>query len=156
MADVQLTAETNMMWATNLPGLDKERIMRWGGWGYASFGPNGNCDPNPQPHGIVNKCEIDGFATPFNMGYRLRASATLPQFGPGITMTPVFSFNHDVTGHAVDGTMVGGRVNFAALARFDLRQRYFIDTGVTWYRRGTKWDPARDAGLYLINFGMRL
>ena len=156
MSDLQVTAETNMMWATNLPGLDRERILRWGGWGYASFGPNGDCNPSPQPNHIVNKCEVAGFATPFNMGYRFRLNATLPQFGPGITVTPVFAFNQDVTGHAVDGTMIGGRVNFAATVRWDWRQRYFVDTGVTWYRRGTTWDPLRDSGLYLLALGVRL
>ena len=158
-----LTAEADMQWNTNLPPVDGPgaiRIGRYGNFGDASWTNTQGyvCDPGPLSNGVVNKCEIAGFATPFAMGYKVRLQDTFPNAFKGVTVTPVLTLGHDVTGYTVDQfTVVGGRVSLAAFARFDMpRQKYFVEMGALWFRSDAAWDPQRDRGQYTWTFGINL
>lgn len=155
LSNAQLVAETNMQWATNHPGLEAERIGRYGNFGVGTWN-GGNCDPTRQSNGIINKCEVTGFGTPFAWGYKLLAVAALPSDRRGITLTPSFTFGNDPTGYSVDGMIVGSRVFYGASLRADLRQRYFAILGANAYRRGAEFDPMRDRGVYSLIFGINL
>jgi hypothetical protein len=155
LSNAQLIGETDMQWATNHPGLEKERIGRYGNFGVATWN-GGNCDPNPASNGIVNKCQVTGFGTPFAWGYKLLALASLPGNKFGFTLTPSFTFGNDPVGYSVDGMIVGGRVFYGPSLRIDLRQRYFAIVSATGYRRGAEFDPMRDRGIYSFVFGINL
>jgi hypothetical protein len=158
-----LTAEADMQWNTNLPPVDGPgaiRIGRYGNFGDADWTNNEGyvCNPGPLANGIVNQCEIAGFATPFAMGYKVRLQDTFPNAFKGVTVTPVLTLGHDVTGYTVDQfTVVGGRVSLAAFARFDMpAQKYFVELGALWFRNNAAWDSQRDRGQYACTFGINL
>lgn len=155
LSNAQLVAETDMQWATNHPGLEAERIGRYGNFGVATWN-GGNCDPAPQPNGIINKCEITGFGTPYALGYKLLALVSLPGSQRGITLTPSFTFGNDPVGYSVDGQIVGGRVSYGAALKIDLQQRYFAILAANAFRRGAEFDPMRDRGVYTFLFGINL
>ncbi len=155
LTNAQLIAETDMQWVNNFPGFEHERLNRFGNFGVGTWN-GGNCDPNPAPNGIVNKCSTQGFGSPFAMGYRLRWLATLPQTKRGVVWTPVFSFGQDIKGYSLDGMIVGGRVSYGVILRADLRQRYFLELSANGYRRNAEFDPMRDRGVYQVSFGINL
>jgi hypothetical protein len=160
LRNATLTTEANMMWHTNLPPVDgpgAERILRFGNFGYANYSePGGECPPMPLPNGIVHKCEVDGFATPFAMGVKSRFATVFPQFWRQLTMTPAVAFGFDPVGFSSDGSITGGRVSAAGLLRINQGQRYYGEVGATWFRRGAEWDANRDKGVYTFTFGINL
>lgn len=163
MSNATLTAETDMQWNTNLPpvdGPDAIRIGRYPNFGDADWTNTEGyvCNPGPLDNGIVNKCEIAGFATPFAMGYKVRLQNTFPNVFAGVTVSPVVTFGHDITGYTVDQvTVVGGRVSLEAFTRFDTpRQKYFVEVGALWFRGDAAWDPLRDRGQYWCTLGINL
>lgn len=163
MSNATLMAEADMQWNTNLPPVDGPgaiRIGRYGNFGDADWTNTEGyvCDPGPLSNGIVNKCTIDGFATPFAMGYKVRLQNTFPNVGLGVSLTPVVTFGHDVTGYTVDQfTVVGGRVSLAAFLRADTpRHKYFVELGALFYRGDTEWDLQRDRGQYTCTLGVNL
>ena len=149
-----------MSWNTNNPptdGPNAERLLRAGNFGLASWSEEGyTCNPGPLENGIINYCDVDGFQTPFAMGYKLRAATVLPQFGPNISLTPYLTFTHDITGWSADFSIQGGRVTYGAGFRADIRQTYFVEASALWYRRGTPYDPMRDRGQYTLVVGYNL
>jgi hypothetical protein len=153
LSNAFLVAETAMQWATNHPGLEAERLGRYGNFGVATWN-GGNCDPGPAANGVTNQCAIDGFGTPFAWGYKVKMLATLPTNKRGVTWTPSFSFGQDLTGFSVDGAIVGGRVSYGAAVRADIKARYFFEIGANAYRKGTPFDPLRDRGLLTMTFGI--
>jgi hypothetical protein len=160
LTDATLTGEALMSWNTNNPptdGPNAERLQRTGNFGLANWSEEGyTCDPGPLPNGIINFCDIEGFQTPFAMGYKLRAQTVLPQFGPGISLTPWLHFTHDITGYSADYAITSGRITYGAGLRVDVRQSYFIELSALWFRRGTEFDPIRDRGHYTIAMGYNL
>jgi len=163
LRNATLTAETAMQFVNNMPandGYGAERLLRFGNFGYANFdGPNGACTDtleNPQPNGIVNKCELDGYVTAFSMGVKTRFATPLPQFGKGIGLTPVAVFGFDPFGFSAGGEIMGGRMSLAGVLRADIKQRFFAETGFTWFRRSADWDANRDKGIYYTTFGINL
>jgi hypothetical protein len=160
LADATLIAEADMQWNTNQPPVDgpgAERLVRAGNFGVASWNQQGYvCNPGPLDNGIINKCDVDGFATPFSMGYKLRIQSVSPQFGPGVTLTPAFTFGHDITGYSADFAITGGRITYGAFLRADVRQSSFVELGAFWYRRGTPYDPMRDRGQYTLTMGWNI
>jgi len=158
--DATLVAEALMSWNTNNPATDgpnAERLLRAGNFGLASWSEEGyTCDPGPLENGIVNFCDVDGFQTPFAMGYKMRAQTVLPQFGPNISLSPYLTFTQDITGWAADFSIQGGRVTYGAGFRADIRQTYFVEASALWYRRGTPYDPMRDRGQYTVVLGYNL
>ena len=158
--DATLVAEALMSWNTNNPptdGPNAERLLRAGNFGLASWSEKGyTCNPGPLENGIVNFCDVDGFQTPFAMGYKMRAQTVLPQFGPNISLTPYLTFTHDITGWSADFSIQGGRVTYGAGFRADIRQAYFVEASALWYRRGTPYDPMRDRGQYTVVVGYNL
>jgi hypothetical protein len=90
------------------------------------------------------------------MGYKLRAQTVLPQFGPGISLTPWLHFTHDITGYSADYAITSGRITYGAGLRVDVRQSYFIELSALWYRRGTEFDSLRDRGHFTIAMGYNL
>ena len=160
LADATLTAETNLQWATNHPGLDgpnAERLLRYGNFGVADWNQQGYvCSPGPLSNGMVNKCSVDGFVTKFAAGYKLRAQAVVPMTGSGLTFVPVLLFNHDLTGFSADGAILAGRLSLTGILRVLLRQKYIVEGGVTVYDRGAEWDFLRDRGQYTVTFGINL
>lgn len=160
LSEATLVAEADMQWNTNQPPLDgpgAERLGRSGNFGLASWSENGySCNPGPLSNGIVNTCEIDGFATPFSMGYKVRVQNTFPQMGPGLTVTPAFTLGNDIRGYSVDNAIVGGRVMYAAALRIDVRQACWLELGGTWYRRNTAFDAIRDRGAYTFSMGWNI
>ncbi len=158
--DATLVAEALMSWNTNNPAIDgpnAERLLRAGNFGLASWSEEGyTCNPGPLENGIVNFCDVDGFQTPFAMGYKMRAQTVLPQFGPNISLSPYLTFTHDITGWAADFSIQGGRVTYGAGFRADIRQTYFVEASALWYRRGTPYDPMRDRGQYTVVVGYNL
>ena len=158
--DATLVAEALMSWNTNNPATDgpnAERLLRAGNFGLASWSEEGyTCNPGPLENGIVNFCDVDGFQTPFAMGYKMRAQTVLPQFGPNISLSPYLTFTHDITGWAADFSIQGGRVTYGAGFRADIRQTYFVEASALWYRRGTPYDPMRDRGQYTVVVGYNL
>ena len=151
-------AETDLQWAPNMPGLDKERLGRFGNFGVADLaGPDPQCTSTPDPKtGATNMCEPSGFFTPFAMGYKLRTFATLPATKRGNVFTPTFFFGQDVKGWSTDQSIVGTRVNYGGTLRVDIRARYFFEAGASAYKHNAKWDPLRDRGLYTATFGINL
>jgi hypothetical protein len=160
LSDATLAGEAMMHWNTNNPptdGPNAERLLRGGNFGLADWSEQGYvCDPGPLANGIITECEIEGFQTPFSMGYKLRAQTTTPQFGPGVTLTPALAFGHDITGYAADFSILGGRISYGAFLRVDIRQASFFELGATWYRRGTPYDSIRDKGQYTFVVGWNL
>ena len=160
LSDAKLTAETNMQWATNHPGLqgpNAERLGRYGNFGTADWNQQGYiCDPGPLDNGVVNRCEVDGFVTDFSVGYKLRAQATIPKVGPGLTFIPILVFNHDPYGFSPDGAILEGRLSLSTFLRVLLRQKYFVEAGLVMYNRGADWDPLADRGQYSLVFGINL
>ena len=163
LRNAQLTVETNMQFVNNMPpndGYGAERIMRFGNFGYANFdGPNGGCTDTPetpQPNGIVNKCELDGYTTPFSWGIKSRFLAPLPQFGKGISLTPIAVAGWDPVGFSAGGDIMGGRVSAVGVLRADIKQRFFAEAGATWFRRSADWDANRDKGVYFVTFGINV
>jgi hypothetical protein len=159
LPDTLLIAEMDMQWATNHPGTDgpnAERLGRYGNFGAAAWNQQGYvCTPGPLSSGVINKCQIDGFATPFAAGYKVRLQTTTPQVGPGLTFKPVFTLGNDITGFSTDGAILGGRLSFAALLRIEHLQRTFVELGGTWYRHAT-FDPLADRSVYTIVYGVNL
>lgn len=157
--DTTLIGEAQMQWNTNLPpidGPDAERLVRAGNFGLASWNQQGYvCDPGPLSNGIINSCELDGFTTPFAMGYKLRLQTNVP-VKPGVTLTPALTFGHDITGFSGDFAITGGRVTYGAFLRMDVRNVYFLELGGSWYRRGTTYDSMRDRGQYTFVWGYNL
>jgi hypothetical protein len=162
LADATLTGETVMLWNTNLPPSDGPgayRLGRLGNYGESDWTNTVGyaCNPGPvPPNGVINRCENEGFTTPFAWGYKLRLAATFPK-GPGLTFIPALTFAHDVKGFAADQATVNeGRMSLAANLRTIMKQNYFLDVGALWYRRDAKWDAKRDQGQYTVSFGMNL
>lgn len=147
LADAQLTAELALQWAPDLPGPEAERIGRNPNFGYASF--NGSC-PDTR-----NACEVKGFATSFNWGYRLAAQFSLPRPTTGLDLIPVFLWSQDVRGYAVDGTMVEGRYIGGVLLRAVYQSFLFAEIGATFIRHDTPFDGIRDRSAYTIGMGVR-
>lgn len=160
LSDASLIAEADMQWNTNQPPLDgpgAERLVRAGNFGLANWNQQGYvCNPGPLENGIVNKCNVDGFATPFSMGYKIRAQTVSPQVGPGVTLIPTLMFGHDITGYSADFAITGGRITYGAALRADVRTDYFLELAASWYRRGTEYDPVRDRGQYTFSIGWNL
>lgn len=160
LSDATITAEANMQWATNHPGLDgpnAERLGRGGNYGVAAWNQEGYvCNPGPLDNLVVNKCEVDGFVTEFAAGYKIRAQAILPSVGPGLTFIPVLIFNQDLTGFSPDGAITAGRLSLGAYLRVLLRQKYYVEGGTTIYDRGADWDILADRGQYSLTFGINL
>jgi len=159
LPDTLLFAEMDMQWATNHPSTDgpnAERLGRYGNFGLASWNQQGYvCDPGPLANGIVNKCAVDGFGTPFAAGYKVRLQTTSPQVGPGLTFTPAVTLGNDITGYATDGSILGGRLAFTAFLRIDHRQKTFVELSGTWYRQAA-FDPMRDRSVYTMVYGINL
>lgn len=147
LSDATLTAETSMQWATNLPGLDQERIGRNPNFGTASF--DGSCQ------GGLNFCSTDGFATRFSWGYRLVAQMSLPRPAAGLDLQPIFVWSQDVNGYALDGSLVQGRWVGGVVLRAVYQQALFAEIGRTWVRRDTPFDALRDKGVYMATAGVR-
>jgi len=160
LSDATLIGEADMQWNTNMPPLDgpgAERLIRSGNYGLANWNQQGYvCDPGPLDSGVINKCELDGFATPFSMGYKLRVQTNTRQYGRGISFIPAFTFGNDIAGYSADFAITAGRVMYAASLRTDVRQQYFIEIGGVWYRRGTAYDATRDRGQYTFVIGWNL
>ncbi len=160
LSDAKLTFETNLQYATNHPGLqgpNAERLGRYGNFGTADWNQQGYiCDPGPLDNGVVNRCEVDGFVTDFSVGYKLRAQATIPKVGPGLTFIPILVFNHDPYGFSPDGAILEGRLSLSTFLRVLLRQKYFVEAGLVMYNRGADWDPLADRGQYSLVFGINL
>jgi hypothetical protein len=160
LSDATIIAEADMQWNTNQPPLDgpgAERLVRAGNFGLASWNQNGyTCTTGPLSNGIINSCDVDGFTTPFSMGYKVRFTTTTPQFSKGITMTPAFTIGHDISGYSADFAITGGRIAYGATLRTDIRAQYFMELGASWYRRGTAYDPVRDRGQYSFVFGWNI
>jgi hypothetical protein len=153
LSNAVLVAETAMQWATDFPGMEAERIGRYGNFGIATWN-GGNCSPGPDANGVVNQCAIDGFGSAFAWGYKLRAVAVLPTSKHGVTWTPSVSFGQDLTGFSMDGAIVGGRVSYGAGIRADIKARYFFEIGANSYRKNAPFDPLRDRGLLTMDFGI--
>lgn len=155
-----LTAEANLQWVTNHPGLqgpNAERLGRYGNFGVAAWDQEGYvCDPGPLDNGIINNCDVDGFVTDFAAGYKIRASAVIPKPGTGLVFAPVLVFSHDVSGYSADGGMLEGRLSLGAYLRVVLRQKYYIEGGVVVFDRGNTMDPLADRGQYSLVFGANL
>jgi hypothetical protein len=147
LADALLTAEVALQWAPDLPGLDRERIGRNPNFGVAAF-PGAAC-------GAYDSCEAKGFATPFNWGYRLALSFSLPRPTNGLDLQPTLLWSQDVQGYAVDGFMTEGRWIAGALLRAVYQQFLFAQVGATWLRADTPYDAARDKGSYSMAVGVR-
>ena len=159
LSDALLIAETDMQWATNHPGSqgpNAERFGRYGNFGLAGWDQQGYaCNPEQLSNGIINSCDVDGFGTPFAMGYKIRAQTTSPQVGPGLTFTPALTLGNDVAGYSTDGAILAGRLAVSAFLRVDLRQRAFLELAGTWYRQAA-YDPLRDRSLYTVVYGINL
>ena len=160
LSDATLAAEALMSWNTNNPptdGPNAERLLRAGNFGLASWSEEGyTCSQGPLENGIINYCGIDGFQTPFAMGYKMRAQTVFPQFGPNISLSPYLTFTQDITGWAADFSIQGGRITYGGGFRADIRQTYFVEASALWYRRGTAYDPMRDRGQYTLVIGYNL
>ena len=160
LTDATLTGEVNGQWATNHPGLDgpnAERLGRSGNFGTAAWDQQGYvCDPNQLANGIINRCEVKGFATEYAVGFKLRAAANLPQPSLGITWTPVLTLQDDVYGFSTDGAVREGRLVLGAYLRASLREKYYFEGGLILPNRGAEWDDASDRGQYSMVFGMTL
>ena len=161
LPDAMLIAEADMQWNTNMPPVDgpnAQRLVRAGNFGLADWSEQGYvCTPGPLSNGVINKCSIDGFTTPFSMGYKVRAQNTFPAFGRGVTPTVALTFGHDVTGYSGDFAITGGRITLAAFLRADMpKQKYFFEFSAFWYRGGTAYDPMRDRGQYTATMGINL
>lgn len=161
LPDATLTGETVMLWNTNLGPQDGPRPIRLGRYGNYGESDWTNsvgyaCNPGPLANGIVNRCEVEGFVTPFAWGYKLRLAATMPR-GPGLTFVPMAVFGHDLKGFSADGMTVNeNRMNLGATLRTIFKQNYYVDVGAVWYKRSTKWDGQRDKGQYTVSFGMNV
>jgi hypothetical protein len=159
LSDATLAGEALMSWNTNNPptdGPNAERLLRAGNFGLANWSEQGyTCNPGPLDTGIVNKCEIEGFQTPFAMGYKLRAATVLPQKGP-VSLVPYLMFGQDLTGYATDFSIVSGRISYGLGFRADVRQAYFIEASALWYRRSPTYDTLRDRGQYTVTIGYNL
>ena len=160
LTDATLAGEAMMQWNDNNPSTDgpnAERLLRAGNFGLASWSEEGyTCNPGPLENGIINYCAVDGFQTKFSMGYKLRAQTVLPQFGPGVSLTPWLWFAQDITGYSADFAIQNGRIAYGAGLRADVRQSYFVEMSALWYRRGTPYDPIRDRGQYTVAIGYNL
>ena len=160
LTDATLTGEVNGQWATNHPGLDgphAERLGRSGNFGTAAWDQQGYvCDPSPLDNGIVNRCEVKGFATEYAVGFKLRAAANLPQPSLGITWTPILTLQDDLYGFSTDGAVREGRLVLGAFLRASLREKYYFEGGLVLPNRGAEWDDASDRGQYSMVFGMTL
>jgi hypothetical protein len=162
LSDATVTAETDLQWNTNQPPVDGPgaiRLGRYGNFGDANWTNSEGyvCNPGPLSNGIVNKCDIDGFVSPFSMGYKVRFLTTFPQVGPGLIFTPAITIGHDITGFSADQyTIVGGRVTFGGFLRMDIRQRSFVELNILKYRAGAEWDPNQDRGQYTVVYGVNL
>ena len=150
LADAQLTAEVAMQWAPDLPGADVERIGRNPNYGIATY--NGVC---PAGAGGQNACEVQGFATSFNWGYRLAMQFSLPRPTTGLDLIPVLLWSQDVQGYAVDGTMVEGRYVGGVLLRAVYQSFLFAEVGASFIRNDTPYDGIRDRSAYSIGLGVR-
>jgi len=159
LSDATLAGEALMSWNTNNPptdGPNAERLLRAGNFGLANWNQQDYvCDPGPLETGIINYCQIEGFQTPFAMGYKLRAATVLPQMGP-VSLLPYLTFGHDITGNSSDSAIQGGRMTYGLGFRADVRQTYFIEASALWYRRGPTYDTLRDRGQYTIAIGYNL
>jgi hypothetical protein len=159
LTDATLAGEALMSWNTNNPptdGPNAERLLRGGNFGLANWSEQGYvCDPGPLENGIINYCGIEGFQTPFAMGYKLRAATVLPQMGP-VSLLPYLTFGHDITGYAADLSITSGRISYGLGFRADVRQTYFIEASALWYRRSPTYDTLRDRGQYTIAIGYNL
>jgi hypothetical protein len=159
LSDATLAGEALMSWNTNNPptdGPNAERLLRVGNFGLANWSEQGyTCNPGPLTSGAINYCQIDGFQTPFAMGYKLRAATVLPQKGP-VSLVPYLFFGQDLTGYSTDFSIVSGRISYGLGFRADVRQTYFIEATALWYRRGTTFDALRDRGQYTVTLGYNL
>jgi len=145
LSQMLLTVEGNLQGTPSFPSTNVERLFRNGNFGTATY--NGSCQ------GGDNVCAVDGFATPWVFGYRLRLQATTYFAGTTIALTPVVSFSHDVVGYSADGTMVQGRVSGSLALRLSYRQMAFVQASGTWFRLDTPYDFLRDRGVYNFSVG---
>jgi hypothetical protein len=146
--DVSITGEVVMQWATNLPGLETERIGRNPNFGTASY--NGVCQ------GGYNVCSTEGFATRYTWGYRILVRASLPQPALGLVLQPVLLFSQDVKGYSFEGTLVQGRIIVGPVLRAIYQRRYFAEIGAVLIKRNTEFDGVRDRSAYTIALGLSI
>ena len=107
-------------------------------------------------NGIINCCDVDGFQTPFAMGYKMRAHdrppAVRPEHQPD-ALSHVHPGHHGLVGGLLDP---GRADHLRGGFRADIRQTYFVEASALWYRRGTAYDPMRDRGQYTVVVGYNL
>ena len=157
LTDASLAVEAAGQWNTNLPSTNVERIGRNPNWGAAADPGTGVCTlPVTSPaSGVPNpECSTGGFATDFNWGYRVLATATFPKPALGIDLQPMIVWNQDVEGYAIDGSQIEGRKIINLRMRTIFQRAFFFDVGRTWFDSNTDYDPIRDRDIYSVAVGM--
>jgi hypothetical protein len=94
-------------------------------------------------------CVSEGFATPFSIGYRLRAQLTYANvWGSSLTLKPTIFFASDVSGYSVDGQFSSGRRSIQPSLIGEFSKRWSFQLSAVTYSHSASWDPLRDRDYY--------
>lgn len=131
---VMLAGEVGWSHVGGLPDAGQLRYGRSDDYGVAAVTGGAPCSTATAAG--RKQCPQDGFVTPNAWGYRLQVAAIYPQAFAGATLTPSFTWGHDVSGYSYNGGFLEGRKTLRSALRAQWGQRYFADLAYTRLQGG--------------------